>query len=172
MRIVSLILAFVLFFTTVIFISGYTAQPSYSGSVSFDVSYSTQLTWQELLNIQDMPRRKADVRSVDVLEEYGKLVAWQENLKNGGYRIYRMTEREEAKRLVIELTDSSYGLTGVWAFDIVQQNNKTVILISEESMLSNIWLRGLRVFLGRNHDLLIWAKYIKVGLIQALLITP
>lgn len=172
LRIFSLILTVIILAGGAILITGYTTLPSYSDSVTFEVPYSPQVTWQELLNIQDMPRRKSDVTSVNVLEEFGKLIAWQENLTHGGYRIYRMNEREENKKLVLELTDSSYGLTGIWTFELTTEGNKTFVTISEKSVLSDFKRRGYRVFFGRNHDLLVWEKYIKVGLVQSLLLTP
>ncbi len=171
-RILSLVFAIVIFVGGLILIVGYTTLPSYNSSTTFEVGYSPELVWQELIKIQLIPSRKGDVVSVNVLEEYGKLIAWQENLRNGGYRIYRMNERQENSRLVLELTDSSYGLTGIWTFDLRSNNNKTDVTITEQSVLGDLKLRGYRVLFGRDHDLLVWVKYIKVSLLQSLLVTP
>jgi hypothetical protein len=172
LRILSLILAVVIVCGGVIFLLGYTTSPSYKNSITFEVFYSPELTWKELLNIKDTPRRKPDVVSIDILEEFGKLTAWKENLKSGGYRIYRMNKREENKRLILELTESSYGLTGIWTFELdPAKDNNTQITIYEESTLTDFKRRGYRVIMGREYDLLLWQKYIKVGLVQALLNT-
>lgn len=172
LRIISLILAVVLFAGAVILISGYMAVPSYSNSITFEVPYSLELTWQELLDIKNVTKNKSDVASVDVLEEFGKLSVWQENLKDGGYRIYRMNKRDENKELVLELIDSSYGLKGIWTFDLKSSDNRTEVTISEKSTLADIKIRGYRVIFGREADLLVWQKYIKVGLAQSLLVMP
>jgi len=173
LRILSLILTILFLAGGTVLVMGYTSIPKYTNSMTFEVSYSPEITWQELLNIRTIPQRKADVASVEVLEEFGKLLAWQENLKNGGYRIYRMNSLQEKKQLVLELTSSSYGLTGIWTFDIVPvTNNNTQITITEESSLNDIKIRGYRTVMGREHDLLVWQKYIRVGLVQALLIAP
>lgn len=155
-----------------ILVAGYTAPSEYKNSIQFTLAYSPEIIWKEMLNIQKTPERKKDVASVEVLEEFGKLVAWQENLKNGGYRIYRMNKKEEGKNLVLELTDSSYGLTGIWSFELRTSENRTTVIISEESQLNNMLKRGYRRIVGREYDLLVWQKYIKVGLAQALLLTP
>lgn len=172
LRILSLIISILVIAIGIILVLGYNTPPTYKNSITFEVPYSISLTWQELLNINDIPKRKRDVKSVEVLEEFGKLIAWQENLTMGGHRIYRMNKRDEEKKLVLELTDSSYGLSGIWTFDLSTNENKTIITISEDSTLTDIKRRGYRAILGREYDLLVWQKYIKVGLVQTLLTIP
>lgn len=172
LRILSLIVAVIVVSASIIFALGYSSNPKYSNSVTFYSNYSVHPTWQEIINIKEITNRKADVESIEVLEEFGILSAWQENLKNGGYRIYRMNKRIENRLLEIELTDSSYGLTGIWTFELRPIENDTEVTIYEESTLTDLKRRGYRTIIGREHDLLVWQKYIKVGLVQALLKTP
>lgn len=172
LRIISLTLTVAVLAGVLIILMGYRANPSYQQSITFIVSYSTQDVWRELLNIEEVPKRKKDVESVDILEELGTLVAWRENLKDGGYRIYRMNGRDEEKTLILELTDSSYELKGVWVFYLKPHGNETEVTISEDSTLTDIKRRGYRVIFGREVDLLIWQKYLKVGLFQSLLDRP
>jgi hypothetical protein len=171
-RIFSLALAMFVLIGGIIFGAGYFTKPEYQNSTTIQVPYSLELTWQELVKIKDIPSLKSDVASVTIIEEYANLIAWKENLTNGGYRIYRMNDREENKKLVIELTDSSYGLNGTWTFELSPSSENTQVKISEKSTLDDIKIRGLRVIFGRDYDLLVWVKCIKVGLVQALLITP
>lgn len=168
------ILVSILAFTSAIFIvAGYTSKEEYTGSIEFSLDSNIEFVWQELIDVTNAAKRKKDVESVEVIEQYGKLSAWQENLKNGGYRIYRMNEFIPNQKLSIELTESSYGLTGYWSFELYDQNrSSTRILISERSALTNLPLRGIRTIFGRDYDLLVWLKYIRVGVIQTLLITP
>ncbi len=169
LRILSLLLSVIAFAGILILVMGYRAESEYKESIVFEVSYSPQFTWQELINIKSIPGRKEDVSSIDILEEYGKLIAWRENLKTGGYRKYRMNSVEENKKLILELTDSSYGLKGVWIFETDISSGGTMIKISEESTIEDIKVRGWRAIFGRDHDLLVWKKYITVGLSQSLL---
>jgi hypothetical protein len=172
LKIFYLILSLIVTAGIIVVIAGGTAEPKYQGELAFELSYPISLVWQELLNINEVAKRKTDVESVQILEEFGKLSAWQENLKNGGYRIYRMNKREEEKKLVLELTESSYGLTGIWTFELEKNANDTTVYIYEESTLTDIKRRGYRTILGRRGiDLIIWQKYLKTGLFQALLKT-
>ena len=169
LRILSLVLTVIIIIGGVILYLGYRTDPKYTESMTFQVSYPVEHAWQELINIKEAPARKKDVESVEIIEEYGKLIAWQENLKNGGYRIYRMNKRDENRQLILELTESSYELKGIWTFDLRPRSNETEITISEESSLTDIKILGYRVLMGRDHDLLMWQKYIRVGLMESLL---
>ncbi len=172
LRVLSLVVSFMALAGLAVLIAGYFSPPSYQNTAVTEASFTTELTWNELVDFEAAPRKKTDVESVDIVDQYGKLYAWKENLKNGGYRIYRMNQRIDDQRLVIELTDSSYGLTGIWTFDLEKTSNGTKVTITEDSNLTDIKLRGYRYFFGRNHDLLVWIKYIKVGLTNQLLTTP
>jgi hypothetical protein len=172
LRVLSLVLAILIITALCILGAGYLSTPAYSDSLYVDIGYNPDLVWAELVNVENAHLKKSDVRSVEIIDRYGKLLAWQEDLKNGGYRIYRMNERDEGRRLVVELTESSYGLTGIWTFQLQRSIIGTELLVKEESTLTDIKTRGIRYFLGRNHDLLVWVKYIRVGLTERLLTTP
>ena len=171
-RALSLLLSVLAAITLAVFGAGYATNPEYTDSLYVNLDYSPDTVWAELVNIEKSNIKKSDVTSVEVFDRYGKLIAWRENLKDGGYRIYRMNEREEGRRLVIELTESSYGLKGTWSFQLQPSLGTTELLIKEESRLDNIWDRGKRYYFGRNHDLLVWIKYIRVGLVERLITTP
>jgi hypothetical protein len=171
-RIFSLALTIFILIGGGIFAIGYFTNPEYQNSITVQVPYSLEFTWQELIKIKNLSDLKPDVASVIITEQYSNLIAWRENLKNGGYRIYRMNERKENKVLVLELIDSSYGLRGTWTFELAPLAGDTQIKVSEKSTLNNIKTLGLRVIFGRDHDLLVWIKCIKVSLVQASVTTP
>lgn len=171
-RVLSLLLAVLLFIGFCILGAGYATNPAYSESIIVNLQNTPDLVWAELIDVESARIKKSDVESVEIVDRYGKLLAWRESLTNGGYRLYRMNERLEGKRMVIELTDSSYGLTGTWTFQLSRAADGTELVIKEESTLTDIKVRGMRYFTGRNHDLLVWVKYIRVGLVQRLISTP
>lgn len=172
LRIFSLIASVLILFGAAILIAGYTSSPTYNDVMVTEPSFNPELTWDELVDVTTANVRKKDVVSVDVVDQYGKRLAWKENLKNGGYRIYRMNERIENQKLVVEMTDSSYGLKGIWTFELQKTSSGTKVTITENSELTDVKIRGYRYFFGRNHDLLVWVKYIRVGLTGQLLTTP
>lgn len=171
-RIASLTISVIAVIACIILVVGYTSSPIYSDSISSNFDYRPEFMWQEITNVRDMERRKSDVESVEVLEQYGRFTAWKENLHNGGYRIYRTNEYILNKKWTIELVESTYGLTGTWTFELSIDGSQTKVTISEESQLTDFKRRGLRTIFGRNRDLLIWMKYIRVGITETLLRTP
>ena len=171
-KILSLVLTVVALCFGTLYIVGYTTPEEYSKEITFIADYSPQLTWRELINIKNIKDRKSDVESVEMLEEFGRLVAWKENLDSGGFRIYRMNNFSEFKSITFELTESTYGLTGYWNFILEPEDNHTKVTIVENSTNTNTLLRGYRVIFNRDHELFVWQKYIKVGLVQTLLNTP
>lgn len=166
------VISILVLIATAFAIVGYTSNPEHQESTQFLVDSNVGFVWQELVNIKNTPQKKDDVESVEMVGQNGTLISWQENLKNGGYRLYRMNEYELNQKLVIELLESSYGLTGVWIFELSPDGNGTQVKISETSTLTNIQKRSIRAIFGRNYDLLVWLKYIKVGVVQNLLKTP
>lgn len=172
-RILSLTISIFVLIGITILILGYNTPEKYTGEIQVEASYSVGLVWQELLNIKEIPQRKTDVTSIEILEEFGKLSIWKENLNSGGYRIYRMNKRDdEQKILVLELIESSYGLTGIWTFNLKENSKDTIVYISEDSTLTDIKRRGYRKITARDVDLRAWQNYIKAGLWQTLLKTP
>lgn len=172
LRILSLIISVVAVIASIILVLGYTSPSAYVDSISANFDYRPEFMWQEITNVRDMERRKSDVESVEILEQYGRLTAWKENLRNGGYRIYRTNEYVLNKKWTIELVESTYELTGIWTFELSADGSQTKVTISEESQLTDFRRRGVRIIFGRNKDLLIWMKYIRVGITETLLRTP
>lgn len=171
LRIVSLLASILLTVCIAIGIAGYLISPKYVHTEYFQSTYSAQVTWQELIAINNIPKQKNDVTSVEVVGQYGKLLAWKENLKNGGYRIYRMNERIENQKLVLELTNSTNGLSGIWTFTLEPNTSGTFVAIDADTTLDNLPLRGYRFFFGRNHEELVWIKFLNVGLTNHLINT-
>ena len=172
LRILSLLIAILLTAGAIILIAGYTTPPQYSNSMTVYFDYSIDMVWEEITNLIEMEKRKPDVESLEIVEQFGRQVAWQENLKRGGYRIYRTNEYDRNRRFEIELVDSSYDLTGIWTFELFRAGSLTRLVISEESELKDIRRRGIRKIFGRDRDLLIWIKYIRVGIMHSLIRTP
>ncbi len=171
LRIISAVFALVVVAAIAVLIAGYATSPTQTRMTVFSVDYNAAQVWTELNKFEDATFKKRDVESVEIIERYGRLVAWRENLTNGGYRIYRTNERIDNRKLVVELTESSYGLTGIWTFELWNHSGGTDIRITEESTLTNSRLRGIRFYFGRDHDLLVWIKYINVGMTERLIRT-
>jgi hypothetical protein len=167
---VAVILIFV--FGGIIFTAGFFVGPNYYNERTFVLDYEIQEVWKVLNEIEYYPTAKRDVESVNIRARYGNLYSWEENLKNGGIRIYRNSEKFEQRSLKIELLESSYGVTGVWEFKLKPVGVNTEVSIIERSENSSVFGRGLRFFFGRDRETSNWEHFIRVRLFGRLLTTP
>lgn len=155
-----------------ILVAGYVSGEGYYGKSQLFVSYSPEAVWEVLTDIEKMPLGKNDIYSIEYLGRYNNQFAWTENLKSGGYRNWRQNLRDENKKLILELTDSSYGTTGIFEFTLSQDRNNTVLEIVEDTSNKNIFIRGWDAIFGRNVETRRWQKFVRVRLFGNLLTTP
>jgi hypothetical protein len=154
-----------------ILVTGYFVSEDYSGEESMVIDYEARNVRAVLLEVEKMHEGKRDAVSVEVLGKYLNLYAWVEHLKDGGYRRYRQLKKER-DLIVFEMTESSYGVSGIWEFLISEEGGKTKITIKEDSKNTSLFHRGLYFYLGRNKETKDWQKFIRVRLFSRLLTTP
>lgn len=131
---------------------------------------SKEDVWRVLTEITKYPERKNDVINIELLEKEGKYIrVWRENLKFGGYRVYKIKEKEPDSRFVLEITDSRDTKTGIWTYILNENEKQTNVTIKEESQQPNVFWRGLSVIKGRNSLISHEFKWIRVALFQKLL---
>lgn len=171
MRALSLVISVLAFIFLVLIVTGYLIGPDYYEEQQFIVDYSPQNVWEILTDVENIKQGKNDIESIEIAGKYLNLYVWYENLEHGGYRKYRHNLKEENKRLIIEMTESSYSVTGTWEFDISEHDNKTLIKITENSTNTSIIGRGFRFFFGRDKETKDWIKFIRVRLFNRLLTT-
>jgi len=171
LKILSLTLSVVGTVFIVILVTGYLVNEEYKGEKQMLVDYEPLHVMKILTEFNNMEEGKRDVKSMELTGKYLGLYAWKENLKNGGFRRYRQIEKTENK-IVVEMTESTYGVTGTWEFKINREVGRTKITIREDSICKNILRRGLLFYLGRDKETTDWMKFIRVRLFKRLLTTP
>lgn len=159
------------FFVLVVVVTGYVVGENYSGKETFTIDFSKNNIYSVLTDIQNIQTGKKDIESIEVLGRSLNLYAWKENLNNGGYRIYRQTLRDRDQRFIIEMTESSYNVTGTWEFVLEREDSQTKVTIIENSKNTSILNRGVRFYFGRNKETKDWIKFIRVRLFNNLLTT-
>jgi hypothetical protein len=175
MRVLSLVLAFVGLIYLVIIITGYLIGPDNFQEKTFEVDYSAQSVWDVLDDINRF-ELKREVKNIEILGRYQDLFAWIENLERGGFKRYRQVLKQESldrdRKLEIEITQSSFGLTGTWTFELDEEKDVTVIKITEDSTTDSVFHRGYRFYLGQDIEVKYWERFIRSQLFQRLITTP
>jgi len=172
MKILSFTIIVISFIYLVAGITGYIISPEFETEQEVLLDYSEQSVWNVLNDIQGIPEGKRGTDSVDILGKYLNLYAWIENHTSGNFSRYRQVLKEDKERLIIEMTDSSYGLTGTWEFNISTLDGKTLIKVKQNSTNTSIIGRGFRFYFGRDKETKEWIKFLRVRLFNRLLTTP
>ncbi len=172
LRIFSLIFATIGFIYLVLFVTGYLIPEEYNNETTFSVDFSPRDIILVLTDVEKIPDGKSEVDSVEILGKYRNLYSWIENLNTKNYRKFRHIKIVENKEVVIEMTESSYGVTGSWVFIFDEKENDTEVTIIEKSKNQSILNRGVRFYFGQNKETNDWLKLIRVRLFGLLLTTP
>lgn len=158
------------FFAGLVFLLGYSEQEVFQGSITEVFDDDRETIWNLLITPTTIADRKNDVISIEILSNNRGLISWKEVLDNGGTRIYQMVERKSPNKLVVELSANSDPYIGRWTYLLTESSSKaTQVTITEESITTSPWLRGLNSIRGRDVYLLAEMKSIRVGLFQNLL---
>lgn len=156
-----------------VWVLGKSEPVEYKGEIIEPFDDEREVVWQVLTDVRRIPYIKNDVDQVSILEDNRGLVTWDEKLKRGGFRKFKTVEKRLPTKYVIELYESSYGLTGTWTYYLQKdKEDKVQVLVQEESRLENVWLRGLNKIRGRNVYLRDSLKSIRVGLFRNLIDSP
>jgi hypothetical protein len=173
-RVLSLTLSIIGFVFLAFFITGYVIGENYKGEEKFTVNYSQRDVWSLLTDLRNFENTRNNIENFEVLAKYKGLYAWKEEYFNGDIKNYRHAYIEKNKTVIIEMTESNYGVTGVWRFDIRSgsTSDSTTITITEDSVNTSVLGRGIRFYFGQNKETQDWIKFIKTGLFGRLLTTP
>lgn len=169
-RISTLIFTVLLLFAAIFLFVGQTASVTYTKTVSEVFDARPQAVWEEMLDVKNMPQKKIDVLSVDILSQSKGLLVWRENLRRGE-RVYEVIEKRAPRKLVVELTESNNSLRGTWTYTLRQKGSGTLVTITEDSSVTNFFFRALHTLQGRDLHLIKELKAIRVGLFKELLDT-
>lgn len=172
LKLLSLTIVVVGFLIALVMVLGYSEPLSYEGTLTENFDDNRDIVWNTLNNIESVPDKKPDVVSVEFLSNERGVVSWREELERGGFRVYKTLEKITPSRLVIELIESSNGVTGIWTYELKKNGTSTEVKISETSKTDNVWIRGINKIRGKDVYLLKEMKYIRVGLFQNLLTKP
>ena len=172
LRVFTGIGSIVVFFILTILTLGYLAPVEYEGGISEFFIDRRPIIWQALTHIESIPKVKPDVDSIEITENNRGLITWTEYLGGDKFRTYRIVEKREPYKYVVNLFDSSNKITGTWTFILTQTQNGTVVKVEEVSKNENVWLRGWHTILGGDVRLKREMKVLRVALFRRLIDTP
>jgi hypothetical protein len=135
---------------------GLISNKNYTGTKSSILEEKIDRVWAILINIEEFAKTRPEIISVEILErdEKGNLKKWKEKTDMDGYALFEVINSEDKKSMEIKMTESSFGISGIWKYELEKlSDSKTKITVSENSLTENFYIRTILTIFGRDSNL-------------------
>jgi hypothetical protein len=149
MSIVGLVLGLTMLFIAI----GAFSSSAYVGTKTIQLDAPPARVWQEITDLESLPKRRREVVSVEILETRGGVPwKWKERTDMGGHVVFEKVEEVPNKKLLLRMTESTFGMTGTWMYEL-EGNEMTRLTITEDSVIKSIPVRAVMTLAGRDGNL-------------------
>lgn len=149
LSLVALVLGLTMLFIAI----GAFSSSAYVGSKTIQLDAPPARVWKELTDLESIPKKRREVIGVEILESRGGVPwKWKERTDMGGHIIFEKAEEIPNKKLVLRMTESTFGMTGSWTYEL-EGNEMTRLTITEDSVIKSIPVRAVMTLAGRDGNL-------------------
>lgn len=113
------------------------------------INASIDSVWETVVNVEDYPRWRPDVRAVTVLSKEGAL-RWREQTSDGDITFERV-EEQPPRRLGARIADETLPFGGTWTYDLAPDAERTTVTITERGYVTNPLFRFMARFVFGHH---------------------
>ncbi|TGL65629.1 SRPBCC family protein [Leptospira jelokensis] len=148
--------SFLLIGLVVLFLAvGYFQDPKFHKETSEWLKAEPEDIWHYITDINDLPNRRKEVVAIQILElrPDGTPTKWKETPDMGGYMIFELRESIPNRKWKIELTDANFKMRGSWTYVLEPKIPGTLVIITEDSEITSIPVRGAYYLAGRDATL-------------------
>ena len=154
MKILFTIVGIIALLFLIFVIIGILAPRSHEGKVSATYDNSPEEIWRILSDIESLPDRRREIVDIEILEPSADgFKRWKELTDMRGYAIFEMLAEVENELIEISMTESTFGITGTWKYEIQEIDSSTTVTITENSTTCKILVRSMLTIAGRNATL-------------------
>lgn len=130
---------------------GWMTPPDYKSEISYNFSNSRGEIWTILKDSTYYPTRSRHTQNIEFLEiEEAELPKWKADKRLWMSALMAIKAEVPNSELVIEMRESSFGLTGVWTYELQGEGASNTLTIKENSTTEGIILRSIRAIMGRD----------------------
>lgn len=141
------------------------ADPHYEGSITQEFNATQSQIWDILNDTKRHSLRRHEVKKVDILGvNAAGYPMWREHTGLAGTITLQVTELEPKKSMTVEMTESGFGMTGLWKFNLETTETGTAVTIHENSDTKGFIMRGILSIVGRDGNLKLQLKAIEKAL--------
>jgi uncharacterized protein YndB with AHSA1/START domain len=149
MKWILLSVAFLVLLGGTVAVIGLLLPRDHVASTSTRIDAPPESVWQALVNVNEYPRWRPDVRSVDILSTEGAL-RWREHTRQGAMTFER-AEEERPRRLVSRIADETLPFGGTWTYELAPEAQGTRLTITERGYVTNPMFRFMARFVFGHH---------------------
>lgn len=133
---------------------GYVAHQDFEGQATRTLTAPVEQVWEVLTDLEDLPNRRKEIVKVEMAEANAQgLPTWKEYTDMGGYILFEYLEKIEREKLVVNMKESTFGMSGTWTYELRPVGNETQLTIIENSTIDNVMIRSLMTITGRSANL-------------------
>lgn len=148
---------------------GFVSPKKYSGHLEYTFDLPASSVWLGVNDIHGRVERRPEIERVEIVaSDFSGVTEWKEFTRFNNELHFKVVDRTENEKLVIEMVDSTIGMTGTWTYELAKDpdgdEQKTLLVIKEESSINNLWLRSAMTLAGRG----IYLRFERDGIISQL----
>lgn len=137
-------------FCSGIFMTGYFSSPIYKGEIAKQLNSSAKNVWDLLDRIDDIHKNRKEIVSVEMVgKSNNSKKHWRELTDMGGFIEFKVIDYNPLKKIQLRMINSSFGMSGVWTYEIEEVEGSIILNISEDSNNTDILARSMLTIFGR-----------------------
>jgi hypothetical protein len=154
MRFLKVILVVLGVVTVGFFVTGIATPKEFHAQLSVSLPASKIRVWNMLTDIKHLPERRKDVTKIEMLGLNSKENPyWKEYAGKDQFMVFEMANQEYPNRMVINMTESTFGMTGSWTYQLDGNDSITNLTVTEDSKIQSYITRSILTMTSRAHFL-------------------
>lgn len=141
MKRLLIVLSIIVGVVAVVAIVGYLLPATHTVTVSRTFDAPPPVIWDMITDVEAMPEWRRNLEGVTVTSQPGEPLAWRENWGRGDEIPFRVTEREEDRRLVVKIDSDDLPFGGSWTYDLEPLDGGSRLTITEEGEIFDPFFR-------------------------------
>lgn len=148
MKRTSIVFGLLCTFLVVVFAYGYSLPIEHSTTMQRHYAKSPYEIWLVIADYRKYSQWRENVYEVSEMPAKGGLEAWKEVDADGKSVPYAIASSTPGKQLIIEITDTTLPYKGTWTFDLLADESGTMVHITENGKIDNLFLRVITHFMS------------------------
>ena len=122
---------------------------NYQGDMAKDLNFSKEKVFAEISDMQSLQDKHIFISKMEKLpDSIEGNERWKAFAYFNQYLIFEVLQKVENEKFVLKISESSFGFTGTWTYELEDLGDLTTLKISENSDMKNFLLRSVKRVLG------------------------